>query len=141
MRRGRVKRDARLRLLGTVPLFAGCSKTDLGRLAAITAEASYDAGAGVILEGDEGCDFFVLVEGEAEVRRGRRSVNVMGPGDFFGEIALVSDVPRTATIVALTPLVVLTIREDDFTRLLDEQPAIARKVLRALGERLAANAG
>lgn len=141
MRRGRVKREARLRLLGAVPLFAGCSQADLRHVAAITAEESFDAGAAVVVEGELGWDFFVIVDGEAEVRLGRRSVNVLGPGDFFGEIALVSDRPRTATIVALTPLLVLTIREYDFTELLDEQPAIARKVLRALGERLAADGG
>lgn len=141
MRRGRVKREERRRLLAQVPLFAGCSEAELGHVVAITAEESFDTGAAVVLEGEDGWDFFILVEGEAEVRHAGRRINVMGPGEFFGEIALVAEVPRTATVVASSPLLVLTIRAYDFTELLDEQPAIARKVLRALGERLAASSG
>lgn len=140
MRRGRVRREAKLQLLGGVPLFAGCSKADLRWLAGITAEEAFEAGADVVREGDVGWDFFVIVEGQAEVRRGRRSVRVLGPGDFFGEVALVTDVPRTATIVALSDLLVLTIADTDFHELLLEQPSISRKVLFSLGQRVAADA-
>lgn len=141
MRRGRVRREAKLQLLGGVPLFAGCSKADLRWLAGISEEASFEARADVVREGDVGWDFFVIVEGQAEVRRGRRSVRVLGPGEFFGEVALVTDVPRTATIVALSGLLVLTIADTDFHQLLLEQPAISRKVLFSLGQRVAADAG
>jgi CRP/FNR family cyclic AMP-dependent transcriptional regulator len=141
MRRGRVKREAKLQLLGDVPLFAGCSKAELRWIAGITGEESFEPGADVVREGDVGWDFFVIVEGEATVRRGARKVNAIGPGDFFGEIALVTEVTRTATVVAATPLLVLTIVEMDFRELLLEQPSIAQKVLRSLGERVAADAG
>lgn len=141
MRRGKVKREAKLLLLGDVPLFAGCSKADLRWLAGITSEETYEAGAAVVREGELGLDFFVIVEGEAEVRHRGRDVRHLGPGDFFGEIALVAEVPRTATVVALTPLLVLTIVDIDFQDLLLEEPKIARKVLLSLGQRVAADGG
>ena len=140
MRRGKVRRDAKLQLLGGVPLFAGCSKADLRWVAGATAEESFAAGAEVIREGEQGFDFFVIAEGEADVRRSGRKVGTMGPGEVFGEIALVADVPRTATIVARTDLVVLTISDIDFRELVVDQPSIARNVLRSLGERIAADA-
>ena len=140
MRRGKVKRDAKLQLLGGVPLFAGCSKADLRWVAGATGEEAFAAGDAVIREGEPGFDFFVIAAGEAEVRRDGRTVNTMGQGDFFGEIALVAEVPRTATVVARTDLVLLTITDLDFRDLVMDQPSIARNVLRSLGERIAADA-
>ena len=140
MRRGRVRRAAKLELLGGVPLFAGCSKGELRWVAGITTEEFFDAGAEVIREGELGWDFFVIVEGQADVRRARRELSTMGPGDFFGEIALVADLPRTATIIASTDLVVLAISDVDFRALLLDQPKIAQKVLHSLGVRIAADA-
>jgi len=140
MRRGKVKRDAKLQLLAGVPLFAGCSKADLRWVAGATGEEVFAAGDEVIREGEPGFDFFVIAEGEADVRRAGRKVSSMGPGEFFGEIALVADVPRTATIVARTDLVLLTITDLDFRDLVMDQPSIARNVLRSLGERIAADA-
>jgi CRP-like cAMP-binding protein len=139
MRRGRVRREAKLELLGGVPLFAGCSKGELRWVSGISTEETFEAGAEVIREGELGWDFFVIVEGQAEVRRKRRKVSTMGPGDFFGEIALVADMPRTATIVASTDLLVLTITDVDFRELVLDQPKIAQKVLRSLGARIAAD--
>ena len=140
MRRGKVKRDAKLQLLGGVPLFAGCSKADLRWVAGATGEEAFAAGDEVIREGEPGFDFFVIADGEAEVRRNGRKVSSMGPGEFFGEIALVADVPRTATVIARTELVLLTISDLDFRDLVMDQPSIARNVLRSLGERIAADA-
>lgn len=129
-----------MELLGGVPLFAGCSKSELRWIAGITTEEAFAAGAEVITEGELGWDFFVIVEGQADVRRKRRKVGTMGPGDFFGEIALVADTPRTATIVATTDLLALSITDVDFRELVLDQPSIAQKVLRSLGERIAADA-
>ena len=140
MRRGKVKRDAKLELLGGVPLFAGCSKADLRWVAGATGEEVFAAGDEVIREGEPGFDFFVIAEGEADVRRNGRKVATMGQGEFFGEIALVAEVPRTATVIARTELVLLTISDLDFRDLVMDQPSIARNVLRSLGERIAADA-
>ncbi|HZE29027.1 MAG TPA: cyclic nucleotide-binding domain-containing protein [Gaiellaceae bacterium] len=85
---------------------------------------------------EPGREFFVLLEGEAEVSRDGETLNELGPGDFFGEIALVEDTPRTATVTATTPVRVLVITDRSFRRLLEEQPEIQRKVLVALAQRV-----
>jgi CRP-like cAMP-binding protein len=79
----------------------------------------------------------VLVEGTADVIKNQRKVNTLEPMDFFGEIALVHETPRTATVRATSPVRALVITERNFKRLLKEQPDIQRKVLEALAERLA----
>ena len=79
----------------------------------------------------------MLLEGEADVTKGGQSINKLGTGDFFGEIALVSDSPRTATVTATSPVRALVITDRSFRRLMDDSPDIQRKVLVALAERLA----
>jgi CRP/FNR family transcriptional regulator, cyclic AMP receptor protein len=91
----------------------------------------------MIREGERGREFFVLLEGTAEVTKDGRKINTLGPGDFFGEIALVSDSPRTATVTATSPVHTLVVTDRAFRRLLDDVPEIQRKVLLALAERLA----
>jgi len=88
-------------------------------------------------EGDRGREFFVLLEGEAEVTKGGRRINTMRAGDFFGEIALVSRMPRTASVTASTDVRVLVITEREFAALLKNSPAISRSVAEALAERMA----
>jgi CRP-like cAMP-binding protein len=86
-------------------------------------------------EGDPGREFFVLIEGTADVRRKGRKVNTMGAGDFFGEIALVSNRPRTATVTATSPMRLLVITDRAFRELMRKTPSIQTKVLSALAER------
>ena len=81
----------------------------------------------------------MLLEGEADVTKNGQSINTLRAGDFFGEIALVEDTPRTATVTATTPVRALVITDRAFKRLLDEQPEIQRKVLVALAERVKPN--
>ena len=119
-----------------MPLFAGLSRRDLERLAAIADEVDLAAGREVIREGGSGRELFVLLEGQAKVSRKGRRVSTMHAGDFFGEIALVTGVPRTTTVVAETPLRLLVLTQADFQRLLGEHPRIARKILESLAERL-----
>ncbi len=133
-------KDAKTKLMERVPLFARCSRRELAQVAAIADEIDLRQGKELIREGERGREFFVLVEGHAEVRRGGRKRDVMGPGDFFGEIALVSRVPRTATVTATTPVRVLVIRDQEFRSLLGKSPAIQTKVLEALADRLAHDA-
>jgi CRP-like cAMP-binding protein len=89
------------------------------------------------IEGDRGREFFVLLEGEAEVTKGEQRINTMRDGDFFGEIALVTHMPRTASVTATTPVRVLVITEHDFAALIKRSPDIARGVAEALAERIA----
>jgi len=134
-----LKHDAKVDLISKVPLFADLSKKQLGEVAAIADEIDLRAGKVLIREGERGREFFVLLEGEAEVRRKGRKVATSRAGEFFGEIALVSDRPRTATVTATTPVRVLVVNDRDFRELLHRVPQISVKVLRALAERLPAD--
>jgi CRP/FNR family transcriptional regulator, cyclic AMP receptor protein len=133
----RLRRDAKIGLLRRVPLFAGCSGKELGQISALADELHQPEGTTLITEGTKGREFFVLVDGSVDVRRNGRRLNTLGPGTFFGEIALVSDTPRTATVVATSPVRLLVITGQSFGRLLHETPSIQAKVLAALAERVA----
>jgi len=132
-----LRRNEKVEVIKRVPLFAGCSKGELEQIAQIADEIDLAEGKEMTREGSRGREFFVLLEGDADVTKGGGSINKLGPGDFFGEIALISDSPRTATVTATSPVRALVITDRSFRRLLDEQPEIQRKVLMALAERLA----
>jgi CRP/FNR family cyclic AMP-dependent transcriptional regulator len=132
-----LRRNEKVELIKKVPLFAGCSKGELEEIAHIADEIDLSEGKEMTREGSRGREFFVLLEGSADVSKDGTSINTLGAGDFFGEIALVSDSPRTATVTATSPVRALVITDRSFRRLLDEQPEIQRKVLMALAERLA----
>ena len=136
----KLRRDAKIELLRRVPLFAGCTDRQLAQISALADELYQPQGATLITEGTKGREFFVLVDGSVDVRRKGRSLNALGPGTFFGEIALVSDTPRTATVVATSPVRLLVITGQSFSRLLRETPSIQAKVLAALAERVAPTA-
>jgi CRP/FNR family cyclic AMP-dependent transcriptional regulator len=132
-----LRKNTKLELLKRVPLFEHCSRRDLERIASIADEIDLPEGKELTREGRPGREFFVLIEGEADVRKGNRRINRMGPGDFFGEIALVTDRPRTATVVASAPVRALVVTARNFKRLLEQQPEIQGKVLSAVVARLA----
>ena len=133
----RLGKNAKVELIKRVPLFAGASRKELAEVATIADELDLPEGRKLIREGERGREFFVLLEGEAEVTRDGARIRMMKPGDFFGEIALVSDAPRTATVTATTPVRVLVVTDRSFRSLLERSPQIQLKVLRALAERLA----
>jgi CRP/FNR family transcriptional regulator, cyclic AMP receptor protein len=134
-----LRADTKVDLIRGLPLFELCSKRDLRRIAAIAEERSVERGAELIREGEPGIEFYVVVEGEIEVRRGTRRIARLGAGSFVGEIALLSRSPRTATVVATTPLRVLVIDGASFVALLDSLPELWLKVARALAERVDAD--
>jgi CRP/FNR family cyclic AMP-dependent transcriptional regulator len=133
----RLRKDAKSELLKRAPLFATCSKRELGAIGGIADEIDLKEGTELTRQGKPGREFFVLVEGTADVLKGSRKVNSLKAMDFFGEIALIHETPRTATVKATSPVRALVITERNFKRLLKEQPEIQRKVLEALAERLA----
>jgi len=135
----RLRKDAKLELLAAVPLFAGCSKKELGEISTLADELSFPAGTTLIEEGRQGHEFFVLVEGSVDVRRKGRKVSSLGDGSFFGEMSLVSSRPRNATVTASSPVRVLVIHEQAFRRLLRDSPPIQLKVLQTLADRAAEN--
>jgi CRP-like cAMP-binding protein len=133
----RLGKDAKIELLRKVPLFSRLDRKHLQAVAQITDELDLPAGKEMATEGDRGREFFVLLEGEADVKKGDRSINTMKTGDFFGEIALVTKMPRTASVTATTPVRVLVITERDFDALLKKSPEVGRNVAEALAERVA----
>jgi CRP-like cAMP-binding protein len=132
-----LRKNAKVELIKRVPLFSHCSKKELGLVAQIADEIDLPEGKTLMREGDRGREFFVLVEGNADVRKGNRKVNTMGKGDFFGEIALVSQKPRTATVTTASPVRALVVTEQSFRSLIDRAPEVQRKVLQALADRVA----
>lgn len=131
--------DAKGKVLAGVPLFAGLSKKELAQVASIADELDFKADKVLIREGDPGREFFVLIEGSALVTRGGRTIATRQPGDFFGEIALMCDRPRVATVTTTEPSLALVVTDRDFKNLVKKSPAIALKVLEAVGERLPAD--
>ncbi len=133
----RLGHNSKIDLIKRVPLFSAASKSELAEIASIADEIDLPEGKALITEGDSGREFFVLIDGTADVERGGRTVATLGPGDFFGEIALVAKTPRTATITTTSPVRALVITDRAFRQLLEHSPQIQNGVLRALAERLA----
>ena len=133
-------RNAKADLIRAVPLFAKCSRAEIAQVASIADEIDVGAGKELIREGDRGREFFVMLDGTADVRRKGRKINALKPNDFFGEIALVSRSPRTATVTTTSDAQLLVITATAFRTLLDRSPRIQLRVLEALADRLAPTA-
>ena len=133
----RLHKDAKIELLRRTPLFSACSKRELADIASLADEIDFPAGKTFIREGERGREFFALIEGRVEIRKHGVGVKTKGGNEFFGEIALISDVPRTATVVAISPVRALVITDRDFYGLMKSSQSLQMKVLRSLAERLA----
>ena len=131
-----LRKNAKIELLKRVPLFERCSKAELQRIAGLADEVHLPAGRKLTREGGRGQEFIVLVEGRAAVERKGRRLRDLEAGEFLGEIALVADVPRTATVTTLTPAEILLMTARDFRTLMRDVPSLQPKVLYALAMRL-----
>jgi len=134
--RGVLRKDSKIELLKQVPLFCECTKRELAAIAQLTELVDVPSGKALVTEGDRAYEFAVLVQGTADVTQGGKKINAMSAGDFFGEIALVSDSPRTATVTTTSPAVLLVLTRQAFWSLVDQMPTIERRVLKTLAERL-----
>jgi CRP-like cAMP-binding protein len=134
-----LRKNAKLGLLKRVPLFAQLSKRDLEEVAKITDELDFREGKVLTKEGAPGREFFVIVEGTAEVTQAKKKLRTLAEGDFFGEISLITRLPRTATVTTVSPVRALVVTDRSFRSLLERQPSIQTKVLKALGDRLDAS--
>jgi CRP-like cAMP-binding protein len=123
-------------LIRQVPLFAQCSRKELAEVASIADEIDLPAGKELIREGGRGREFFVLLDGTVDVQKNGRRIRELKAGDFFGEIALVSDAPRTATVTTSSPVRALVVTDRSFRTLLRHSPSIQLKVIQALADRL-----
>jgi CRP-like cAMP-binding protein len=132
----RLGKNAKIELLKNVPLFAGCSKAELREVALSTDEIDLRDGHVLTREGRSGREFFILVEGTASVTQDGKEIADLGHGDWFGEIALLTHRPRTATVTATSPVRVLVLTDRAFRRVVETMPRIALKVLASVGQRL-----
>ena len=132
----RKARTNKTQLLRNVSLFSACSAKELSRIAALADEADVDAGRVLTKEGTPGGEFFVVAEGTATAKIRGKKVATFGPGSFFGEMSLLDHGPRSATVTADTPMHLLVVDPRSFASLIDDVPSVARKIMRALAERL-----
>ena len=137
----RFSQDTKITALKASPLFEGLSRKQLAQLARLTDDLEVPAGTVLCEEGKRGHEFFVIIDGEATVTRNGKSIARIGGGDFFGEIALLERVVRTATVAAASPLRFIVVSDQAFKAVLDTDPSIERQVLRALVRRLVSMSG
>lgn len=127
--------DTKADALRRCSLFGGLSRGDLVELAKVTEDLEVEEGKVLAREGEIGQEFFVIVDGEVSVTKDGEEIRTLGPGDFFGEIALLQDVRRTATVTAKTPLRFFVLTRQGFRSLVAHQPQIEDQVRKAAEER------
>jgi len=136
----RLRQDRKRELIKSVPIFSRCSKKELEALGSEFDEIDVPSGRTLTKQGEPGREFVVIVSGTAEVTKDGRRVNMLGAGDFLGEIALLSGGPRTATVTTVSDTDLLVLSSRSFARLTKEVPSLQASVVKALSERLAADA-
>jgi len=129
-------RDMKIEQLSQVRLFSAFNKKELALIARASDEVSVPAGKELVREGTPGHEFFLILSGEASVRRNGRKVVTLGPGQYFGELALLDRGPRTATVLAETPMELLVLGQREFAGVLDEVPHLAHKLLTIMASRV-----
>lgn len=122
--------------LATVPLLAGLETRVRRRLAEIGKRRTYAAEEAIVREGSTGTALYIVLKGRGRVERGGETIGQVGTGDFFGELALIEEHPRSATVVASEETDCLLFPAWEFTALLEEHPEIAVPIMRALIQRL-----
>ena len=130
--------DTKADALAACPFFEGLSRNELLEIAKVTEDLEVEAGKALTREGQSGSEFFVIVGGDVSVTKDGQEIRTLGPGDFFGEIALLEDTPRTATVTAKTPLRFFVLTRQAFRSMLAHQPELEEKVVAALEERVRA---
>lgn len=129
-------RDSKIDQLAQVRLFSAFNKKELALIAKASDEVDVSAGKELVKEGSPGHEFFLILKGDASVRRNGRKVTTLGPGQYFGELALLDRGPRNATVVADTPMQLLVLGQREFAGVLDEVPALAHKMLTIMASRV-----
>jgi len=129
-------RDEKLELLKTIPMFAMCDAREVERLGMLVEEVDLPAGRLLFRQGDTAQELFILVSGQVRVERDGTVLATSGPGEFFGEIALVAGGPRTATVTCVTDCRLLVLGRREFHSLMDEFPGLKMRVLETLAKRV-----
>ena len=115
--------------LNEIQIFSGLTKQELRSVKRLMATVDVKAGHHLARQGEKGREFMVIRQGEATVNRDGKKITKLKRGDFFGENSAIADIPRTATVIADTDMVIGTLNRQEFSILLDEVPQLARKVL------------
>jgi CRP/FNR family transcriptional regulator, cyclic AMP receptor protein len=123
-------------MLGKVRLFSNCNKRELARIAALTDEVDVPEGKVIVRQGDPGRECFVIAEGKARATIRGKGSQPLGPGSFFGEMSLLDQGPRSATVMAETDMHLLVLGSREFSSLVNEVPTVAVRMMRGLAERL-----
>jgi CRP/FNR family cyclic AMP-dependent transcriptional regulator len=129
-------KDGKLEHLAQVRLFSTLNKKELTLVGRASDEVRVPAGKVLVSEGAIGREFYLILEGQAIVRRGGRRVAMLGPGQYFGELSLLDRGPRTATVVADTDMALLVLGQREFSAILEAVPAVSHKLLEAMANRL-----
>jgi CRP-like cAMP-binding protein len=133
----RFSQDVKVQALKAAPLFEGLSRKELVQLARVCEDLEVEPGKVLCEEGQIGHEFFVIIDGRVQVSRKGRRVATLSSGDFVGEVALVTQMPRMASVTTETPVRLFVMTRRDFRGVLDNNPNVELKVLRALARRLA----
>ncbi len=122
--------------LSRVPLFGNCTAAEIAQIAAVSQEHDFQPGQIIVTQGTPGQAFYMILSGRVEILRDDNSLGAFGPGDFFGEMSLLDQAPRSATIKALEETHCLMLSSWDFKSVLEKAPSIAVKLLEVLSRRL-----
>jgi CRP-like cAMP-binding protein len=125
-------------LLARVPLFQGISAESMSRLAAVTGELDFEAGQFIVLQGQVGTGLYVIVEGEVKVERGSVELARLGPNDFFGELSVIDQQPRNASVQALQRTRTLAVASWDLLDLIESDSNFALNMIKGLAARIRA---
>jgi CRP/FNR family transcriptional regulator, cyclic AMP receptor protein len=134
--RSRRGRKSKAELLGNVRLFSTCNKRELARIAALVDEIDVPEGRVIVRQGEPGRECFVITEGRAKASIRGKGNQSLGPGSFFGEMSLLDQGPRSATVTAETDMHLLVLGSREFSALVNEVPTVAVRMMRGLAERL-----
>jgi len=129
-------KDHKLDQLANVRLFSACNRKELALIGRASDEIEVPAGKVLCEQGKPGFEFYLILDGTASVKRNGRKVTELGPGGSFGELALLTRLPRNATVEAATDMTLLVLGQREFSGLLDEVPGIAHKLLSSMAQRL-----
>jgi CRP-like cAMP-binding protein len=131
-----MRRDSKVEHLSRVRLFSALNKKELGLIGRVSDEVQVPTGKVLCREGETGHEFFLILDGQAEVDNAGHHVAELGPGQYFGELSLLTRAPRNATVTAKSDMDVLVLGQREFSAILEEVPALSHKLLAVMAERL-----